>query len=56
VVVTTKAVPVQGKVPVVNEYPDVFSDDLPGLPPEQEVEFRIELVLEQSRWREPRTG
>ncbi|KAJ0809969.1 putative nucleotidyltransferase, Ribonuclease H [Helianthus annuus] len=28
---------------VVNEYPDVFPDELPGLPPEREVEFRIEL-------------
>ncbi|XP_022007226.1 uncharacterized protein LOC110906395 [Helianthus annuus] len=27
---------------IVNEYPDVFPDDLPGLPPKREVEFRIE--------------
>ncbi|XP_022014435.1 uncharacterized protein LOC110913926 [Helianthus annuus] len=28
---------------IVNEYPDVFPDELTGLPPEREVEFRIEL-------------
>ncbi|KAJ9547488.1 hypothetical protein OSB04_020031 [Centaurea solstitialis] len=32
------------EVPVVSEYPDVFPDDLPGIPPERQVEFRIELV------------
>lgn len=31
-------------VPVVNEFPDVFPEDLPGLPPERQVEFQIELV------------
>ncbi|KAJ9563166.1 hypothetical protein OSB04_008326 [Centaurea solstitialis] len=31
-------------VPVVSEYPDVFPDDLPGIPPERQVEFRIDLV------------
>ncbi|KAJ9538901.1 hypothetical protein OSB04_031634 [Centaurea solstitialis] len=31
-------------VPVVSEYPDVFPDNLPGIPPERQVEFRIELV------------
>jgi hypothetical protein len=28
---------------VVCEFPDVFSDDLPGMPPDQDVEFTIEL-------------
>ncbi|XP_035834327.1 uncharacterized protein LOC118482773 [Helianthus annuus] len=28
---------------IVNKYPDVFPDELPGLPLEREVEFRIEL-------------
>ena len=32
-------------VPVVKEYRDVFPEDLPGLPPEREIEFGIELVL-----------
>jgi hypothetical protein len=30
-------------IPVVREFPDVFPEDLPGLPPEREVEFVIEL-------------
>jgi hypothetical protein len=30
-------------IPVVCEYMDVFPDDLPGLPPDREVEFVIEL-------------
>ena len=29
---------------MVREYPDVFPDDLPGLPPDREIEFAIELV------------
>ena len=29
---------------VVNQYPDVFPDELPGLPPRREVEFSIELL------------
>ena len=32
------------QIPVVSEYPDVFPDDLPGLPPSRQVEFRIDLV------------
>jgi hypothetical protein len=31
------------KVPVVNEFPDVFPEDLPGMPPDQDIEFVIEL-------------
>jgi hypothetical protein len=30
-------------IAVVCEFPDVFPDDLPGLPPDREVEFTIEL-------------
>ena len=30
-------------IPVVCEYPDVFPDDLPGMPPDRDVEFTIEL-------------
>jgi hypothetical protein len=32
-------------ISVVKEFPDVFSEDLHGLPPEREVEFTIDLVL-----------
>jgi hypothetical protein len=33
-------------IPVVCEYPDVFPDDLPGMPPDRDVEFVIELQLD----------
>ncbi|WVZ89204.1 hypothetical protein U9M48_035636 [Paspalum notatum var. saurae] len=32
------------KIPVACEYPDVFLEELPGLPPDRDVEFRIDLV------------
>jgi hypothetical protein len=28
---------------IIQEFPDVFSDDLPGMPPKREIEFKIEL-------------
>ena len=31
-------------IKVVSEFPDVFSEDLPGMPPERKVEFAIELL------------
>nr|GEX79591.1 putative reverse transcriptase domain-containing protein [Tanacetum cinerariifolium] len=31
-------------VPVIRDYPEVFPDDLPGLPPPRQVEFKIELM------------
>ncbi|KAI3725262.1 hypothetical protein L1987_65043 [Smallanthus sonchifolius] len=31
-------------VPVIREYPEVFPKDLPGIPPDREIEFRIDLV------------
>jgi hypothetical protein len=33
------------EIPVVHEYPDVFPDDLPGMPPDRAIEFKIELQL-----------
>jgi hypothetical protein len=35
-------------ISVVKEFPNMFSEDLPGLPPKREVEFTMDLV--------PRTG
>jgi hypothetical protein len=32
-------------IPVVCEFPDVFPDDLPGMPPDRDIEFLIELQL-----------
>jgi hypothetical protein len=31
------------KIPVVCDYPDVFPDELPGMPPDRDIEFAIEL-------------
>jgi hypothetical protein len=31
------------EIPVVRGYADVFLDDLPGMPPDREIEFVIEL-------------
>ncbi|GKF81835.1 hypothetical protein Tco_0240437 [Tanacetum coccineum] len=31
-------------IPVVREFPDVFPEDLPGLPPVRQVEFQIDLI------------
>jgi hypothetical protein len=31
------------EVPIVNEFPDVFPEELPGMPPDRDIEFVIEL-------------
>ncbi|KAI3715416.1 hypothetical protein L6452_22398 [Arctium lappa] len=31
-------------IPVVRDFPEVFPEDLPGLPPPRQVEFRIDLI------------
>ena len=31
-------------IPVVNEFPDVFPDELPRLPPDREIDFAIDLA------------
>ncbi|GJY35595.1 putative reverse transcriptase domain-containing protein [Tanacetum coccineum] len=31
-------------VPIVQDFPDVFPEDLPGLPPTRQVEFQIDLI------------
>ena len=33
-------------VPVACEFPDVFPDELPGLPPHREIEFCIDVVYD----------
>ena len=35
---------VQEEVPVVKDYPDVFLEELPGMPPDRDIEFLIELL------------
>ncbi|WVZ97317.1 hypothetical protein U9M48_042865 [Paspalum notatum var. saurae] len=32
------------KIPVVCDFPDVFPEELPGLPPDRDVEFKIDLI------------
>jgi hypothetical protein len=31
-------------IPVVQEYPDVFPEELPGMPPDRDIEFVIDLI------------
>jgi hypothetical protein len=31
------------EIPIVQEYPNVFPDEMPGMPPDRAVEFKIEL-------------
>jgi hypothetical protein len=33
-----------GDIKVVNEFPDIFPYDLPGMPPDREIEFIIDLL------------
>lgn len=32
-------------IPIVKDFQDVFPEDLPGIPPDRKVEFRIDLVF-----------
>jgi hypothetical protein len=43
VIAHTEASPDLASIPMVCEFSDVFPEDLPGLPPNREVEFTIEL-------------
>jgi hypothetical protein len=33
-----------GQVYIISEYPDVFPDELPGMPPDREIEFAVEII------------
>ncbi|XP_075103597.1 uncharacterized protein LOC142178166 [Nicotiana tabacum] len=37
-------IPTLQSVPIVNEFPEVFPEDLPGVPPDREIDFRIDLL------------
>ena len=39
-----KAEPSLSNIPIVSDYPDVFPEELPGLPPQREIEFAIDVV------------
>ncbi|KAL8125846.1 hypothetical protein AgCh_013227 [Apium graveolens] len=41
---TKKEVPIIQDIPVVKKFEDVFPENLPGLPPDREIEFAIELA------------
>ena len=43
IVAHVEASPDLASIPVVCEFPDVFPEDLPGLPLDRDVEFSIEL-------------
>ncbi|MCI54406.1 hypothetical protein A2U01_0075656, partial [Trifolium medium] len=44
VAVTPESVLCPNDIPIVNEYLDVFPDDITSLPPEREIEFSIDLM------------
>ena len=45
VVVTGKEGTLVDEIPIVREFPDVFPDDIAGLPLDREVEFTIDLII-----------
>ena len=44
VIDTVKARPSVSDIPTVSDFPDVFPDELPALPPQREIEFAIDVV------------
>ena len=44
VIHTVKARPSVSNIPTVSDFPDVFLEELPGLPPQREIEFAIDVV------------
>ncbi|XP_074355820.1 uncharacterized protein LOC141695476 [Apium graveolens] len=40
----SKETPNIGSIPIVSEFPDVFPDELPGLPPDRQIKFSIDLA------------
>ena len=45
VIDTVKAMPSVSDIPTISDFPDVFPEELPGLPPHREIEFAIDVVL-----------
>ena len=45
VIDTKKMEPSLSDIPTVCDYPDVFPEEFPGLPPQREIEFAIDVVL-----------
>ena len=44
VIDTKKAEPSLSDIPTICDYPDMFPEELPGLPPQREIEFGIDVV------------
>ena len=44
VIDTVKARPNVSDIPIVSDFPDVFPEELPGLPLQREIEFTIDFV------------
>ena len=44
VIDTVKARPSVSDIPTVSDFPDVFSEEFPGLPSRREIEFAIDVV------------
>ena len=44
VIETGKARPSGSDIPTISDFPDVFPEELPGLPPKREIEFAIDVV------------
>ncbi|KAL0458747.1 UNVERIFIED_CONTAM: Transposon Ty3-G Gag-Pol polyprotein [Sesamum latifolium] len=44
VIDTNKVNPMLEEIPVVRDFPEIFPDDLPGLPPHKKVDFAIETL------------
>ena len=43
-IVTKKAVPSLSDIPTISDYPDMFPEELLGLPPQREIEFAIDVA------------
>ena len=43
-------------IPMVSEFPDVFPEELPGMPPDRELEFAIDLVPGTAHYTRSITG
>ena len=46
---TVKARPSVSNIPTISDFPDVFPEELPGLTPQREIEFAIDVVLGATR-------
>ena len=44
VIDTVKARPIVFDIPTISDFPDVFPEELPELPPQREIEFAIDVI------------